>query len=150
MPSELLESTLFGHVKGGLHFGGSHLRRVSLEVANGGNALSGRDRDHGDGHAGQDSARPAGQAVHAFGRHSGNPGGCAHPCGDQHRFAPGRARWTLPRRSFLSAECHHRRFAAVARAARKTFRCWCSISWISTPKRMGFRREGYLPMPCAH
>ncbi len=77
MPSELLESTLFGHVKG------PSLRLIAskkglFEVANGGTLLPGRDRHHGHGHAGQDSARAAGSPLHASRRHSRNPSGCAH------------------------------------------------------------------------
>ena len=50
-------------------------------------ALSGRDRHHGHGHAGQDPARAAGPALHASGRDRGDPGGRAHHRGHQRRPA---------------------------------------------------------------
>ena len=46
-------------------------------------AVSGRDRHHGHGHAGEDTARAAGPALHASGRDAGDPGGRADYRGDQ-------------------------------------------------------------------
>ena len=75
-----------------------------------------RDRHHGPGHAGQDSARAAGPQVHAPGRSQRNPGGCAHHRRHQRRSAAAGERRQVPRRSFLSAERHHHRSAAAAPA----------------------------------
>ena len=69
-------------------------------------AVSGRDRHHEHGHAGQDPARAAGPPLHACGRNAGDPGRCAHRRGDQRQPAAGRERRPLPRRSFLSPERH--------------------------------------------
>ncbi len=77
-------------------------------------ALPRRDRHYGDGHAGQDFARPAGPPLHAPGRYARAAGRCPHCRRHQRQPARGRPRRPLPRRSFLPAQRHH---AGATRAA---------------------------------
>ncbi len=91
VPSDLLESTLFGHVARRVHLG----RRGEEGAVRSGrrrDAVPRRDRHHGHGHAGEDSARAAGPALHASGRHAGDPGGRADRRRDQREPAAGGAR----------------------------------------------------------
>ena len=106
MPSELLESTLFGHVKGA--FTSAIASKKGLfEVANGGTlfldeiATMGMDTQAKILRVLQDR-----RFMHAR-RHPGDPGRRAHHRRHQHRSAPGRARRQVPRRPLLPPQRHH-------------------------------------------
>jgi DNA-binding NtrC family response regulator len=77
LPSDLLESTLFGHVKGGIHRG-DQSEEGSLRSRRQGQHFLRRDREHSPGNTGQAVARHAGARVHAPRRNRYHQGRCPH------------------------------------------------------------------------
>ena len=102
LPSELLESELFGHERGA--FTGAGATRVGrFEFANQGTLYARRDRRDAGGAAGQAAARAAGPRVHPARQQPADPRGRAHPRGDQPRPRRDDAGRDVPRGSLLPA-----------------------------------------------
>ena len=115
MPTDLLESTLFGHVKGA--FTSAIASKKGLfEVADKGTLFLDEIATMGLETQAKILRVLAGPAIHAPGRNSGSAGGCANHRRDEHRSAADGARRAIPRGSFLPTERDYGGTATVAAA----------------------------------
>ncbi len=138
MPSELLESTLFGHVKGAFTSAVA-AKKGLFEVANGGTLFLDEIATMG-----MDTQAKILRVLQD--RRFMHLGGMQEIQVDVRIIAAtnvdlrtGGARRTLPRRPVLPAERDHGGSAAAARRGARIFRCWRSTSLNSTRTRMGCR-----------
>ena len=133
-PPDLLESTLFGHVKGA--FTSAIASKKGLfEVADRGTLFLDEIGTMSMDTQSKDSARAAGPQVHAPGRRAGNSGGRAHHRRHQRRSAADGAGRQVPRRPVLSAERDHASTCRRCGSAAKIFRCWSNTSSRSIPRK---------------
>ena len=115
LPPDLLESNLFGHVRGA--FTGAVADKKGLfKAADGGTIFFDEIGTVPDRHAGQAPARPAGARVHARGRRRADPVRRARDRRDERGSHEGRRGGPLPRGPLLPALRHHGEPAAAARA----------------------------------
>ena len=115
LPPDLLESTLFGHVKGAFT-SAIQSKKGYFEVADRGTIFFDEIGTIGPGDADQAAARDPGKGVHAAGLHRPDQGGRAHSGRHQRRSAPTGEGGQVPRGSVLPAERDQHRAAAAARA----------------------------------
>ena len=148
MPSELLESTLFGHVKGAFTSAVASKKGL-FEVANGGTLFLDEIATMG-----MDTQAKILRVLQD--RRFMHLGGIQEIQVDVRIIAAtnvdlrtGGARWPFPRRPLLSPQRHHRRSAARCARAAKTFRCSPTTSWSSTPTKTACPCAGSPPTPCA-
>ena len=134
LPPELLESTLFGHVKGAFT-GAVYPKKGLFDLADRGTHLLRRDRQRAARDAGQAAARDPGARVHAPRRHRDDQGRRPDHRGDQRRPAAADGGGPLPRGSLLPAERHLHPAAAAARAQGRHPAAGRSTSWPSTATR---------------
>ena len=98
MPTDLLESTLFGHVKGA--FTSAIASKKGLfEMADRGTLFLDEIGTMGLDTQAKILRVLQDRKLHAPGRGQRTPGGCAHHCRDQRGFAPAGERRQVPRRS---------------------------------------------------
>ena len=147
MPSELLESTLFGHVKGA--FTSAIASKKGLfEVANGGTLFLDEIATMG-----MDTQAKILRVLQD--RRFMHLGGIQEIQVDVRIIAATNVdlrqavRDGVPRRPLLSPQRDHGRSAAAARAPRRYSAAGRSTSWSTMPTRMSCRRASSLPMHCA-
>ena len=118
IPETLLESELFGHVRGAFT-GATTNKKGRFTLANGGSIFLDEIGRSATGAAGQAAARAAGARVRAAGGGAHRAGRRPRHRGDQPRVAPAGGGRSVPERSVLSAERDSRPHSTAARAARR-------------------------------
>ena len=114
LPPDLLESTLFGHVKGAFT-GAVYPKKGMFDLADGQHLLR-RDRQRPARDAGQAAARDPGARLHAPRRHGDDQGRRPDHRRDQRRSAADDGGGAVPRGSLLPAPRHLDSAAAAARS----------------------------------
>ena len=117
LPPDLLESTLFGHVKGAFT-SAIQSKKGYFEVADRGTIFFDEIGTIGAGDADQAAARHPGEGVHAARLDRSDEGGRADPRRHQCRPAAARQRGPLPRGPLLPPERHQHRASGAARPQR--------------------------------
>ena len=123
IPEELIESELFGHVKGAFT-GAVADRRGKFELADGGTLFLDEIGDMSLKTQAKVLRALQEQVVEPVGGHAQRQGGRARPRRHQQGSARGDPRRPVPRGPLLPAERHPDLRAAAARARRTTSRCW--------------------------
>jgi transcriptional regulator with GAF, ATPase, and Fis domain len=133
LPPELLESTLFGHVKGAFT-GAVYPKKGLLDLADKGTDLLRRNRQHSARDAGEAAAGDSGTRVHAPRRHGDDQGRRADHRGDQLRSEA--VAGGGPFREDLYYRLHVINiYLPRCGSGKKTFRCSPSTSWRNTARR---------------
>ena len=136
LPPDLLESTLFGHVKGAFT-GAVYPKKGLFDLADQRQHLLRRDRQRPARDAGQAAARHPGARLHAPGRDGDDQGRRAHHRRHQRRSAADDGGGASSARISSTASTSSRFSCRRCAIARTTFRCWRSTSCRSTATRTG-------------